>query len=132
MREKARISEGGGTTLDSILELGPLPGLSRERIDVKYVVFPFCLVRTVQEEVMGVWEGEVWDWREQRPEDHGQEERMRGACSRSVSQKRRPIHNRRPPHIGWWPSDGISRSLNWGCATPLFQLSSGLDRKSVV
>jgi len=64
VREKARISEGGGATLDPILELGPLPGLSRERVGVKYVVFPFRLVWTVQEEVMGVGEGEVWDWRE--------------------------------------------------------------------
>jgi len=64
VREKARISEGGGTTLDPILKLGPLPGLARERVDVKYVVFPLCLVRTVQEEVVGVGEGEVWDRRE--------------------------------------------------------------------
>ena len=61
MREKAWIPEGDGTTLDPILELGPLPGLARERVDVKYVVFPLCLVRTVQEEMVGVGEGKVWD-----------------------------------------------------------------------
>ena len=71
MRETGRISKCGRTTRDPILKLGPLPRLSRNSVDVKDVVFPLRLVRTVQEEVVGVLEGEVWDRREQGPEDHG-------------------------------------------------------------
>jgi len=71
MREAARIPECGCTTLDPILKLGPLPRLARDSVDVKDIVFPLRLVWTVQEQVVGVGEGEVWNWREQGPEDHG-------------------------------------------------------------
>ena len=41
---------------------------------MKDVVFPFRLIWTVQEKVVGVGKGEVWDLRERRPEDHRQGE----------------------------------------------------------
>jgi hypothetical protein len=60
----ARTSEHGGATLDPIIELQPLPRFSRGCINVKDAVFPFCLTWTVQEEVVGVGKGEVWNRRE--------------------------------------------------------------------
>ena len=71
VRETVRISECGRSTCDSILKLGPFPCLARKRVDVKDVVFPFRLVWTVQEEVVDAGGREVWDRREQGPENHG-------------------------------------------------------------
>ena len=70
VREKIRVPECSSAAFHPVLELVPLPRLSCEGIDVKDVVFPFRLVWTVQEEVMGVRKGDIWDWREQRLEDH--------------------------------------------------------------
>jgi hypothetical protein len=72
MREKARSSECGCGTLDPVFKLQPPSRLARERVDVKDVVFPFRLIWTVQEKVVGVGKGEIWDRRERRLEDHRQ------------------------------------------------------------
>ena len=61
VRETVRISKCCRTTCDPILELRPFPPLSRDRVDVKVVVFPSRLVRTVVDA----------GGREQGPENHG-------------------------------------------------------------
>ena len=68
--EQIRVSECSCATLYPVPKFAPPPRLAREGIDMKDIVFPFRLVQSVQEEVVGVGEGDVWDRREQGPKDH--------------------------------------------------------------
>lgn len=65
MGEKSGVSKRGSRTSDPILEFAPLPRFPGDGVDVKDVVTPVRLVRPVQEEMVGIGKGKVWDWGEQ-------------------------------------------------------------------